>query len=602
MAKSAQTSVRGLRASRPRQKRFEVEPLIGRALTALPGCHETGARVGPLPASSSASRVLRAVRGHHAFEGCVEQLATAIRLGVYPRGSTLPPERELAERMGVSRATLREAIAALRAAEFVNTTRGRGGGTVVSYRPRKPSSRGARALGPRSAQLRDTLVFRRVVEPGACHIAAGRELPAQQRDLLVASHDEVAAATDPAEHRQADSRFHLAIAAVTESPQTVGRWPPSRRTCTTCSARSRSWTSTSSTPSRQHRADPQRGPQGRGHPGPTGDGEPLRRHRRPAPRPAGLTPATATPGDTMTLPQRNTRLLNLERLKKLIGNGEVDTVVIAFTDMQGRLQGKRLHASYFVDVVIDGGAEGCNYLLGVDVDMNTVDGYAMTSWEKGYGDMEFVLDYDTIRLLPHLPATAMVQCDLVLADHAPVEPSPRTILKHQLARAADLGYVALAGTELEFILFDDTYESAWNGRLPGPHAEQPVQRRLLHRRYDARRAAAARHPQHDARRGDERRGRQGRVQLRPARDRLPLRRGAGHRRQPRRLQDRRQGDRRPARQVADVHGEVQRARGQLLPHPPVAARRGRQRRSSGTTRRAGAPRSTTTSSPACWPR
>jgi len=164
----------------------------------------------------------------------------------------------------------------------------------------------------------------------------------------------------------------------------------------------------------------------------------------------------------MTLPERNPRLLQLERLKHLVDSGEVDTVVIAFTDMQGRLQGKRLHASYFTDVVLDNGVEGCNYLLGVDVDMNTVDGYAMTSWDKGYGDMEFVLDFNTIRLLPHLPATAMIQCDLVLADHEPVEPSPRTILKKQLARAADLGFVALAGTELEFILFDDTYESAWN--------------------------------------------------------------------------------------------------------------------------------------------
>jgi glutamine synthetase len=164
----------------------------------------------------------------------------------------------------------------------------------------------------------------------------------------------------------------------------------------------------------------------------------------------------------MSLPLRNRRLIDLERLKALIGSGQVDTVVIAFTDMQGRLQGKRLHGEYFVDVVLEAGVEGCNYLLGVDVDMNTVDGYAMTSWEKGYGDMEFVLDFDTIRLLPHLPATAMIQCDLVLADHQPVEPSPRTILKHQLKRAADAGYAALAGTELEFILFEDTYESAWN--------------------------------------------------------------------------------------------------------------------------------------------
>jgi GntR family transcriptional repressor for pyruvate dehydrogenase complex len=165
--------------------------------------------------------VLRAVRGHHAFEGCVEQLATAIRLGVYPRGSTFPPERELAERMGVSRATLREAIAALRAADFVSTTRGRGGGTVISYRPKKPSARAARALVPRSAHLRDTLVFRRVVEPGACYVAAGRDLGPQQRSLLVQAHEAVQDASGPAEHRQADSRFHLALAAVTDSPQTV---------------------------------------------------------------------------------------------------------------------------------------------------------------------------------------------------------------------------------------------------------------------------------------------------------------------------------------------------------------------------------------------
>ena len=169
----------------------------------------------------------------------------------------------------------------------------------------------------------------------------------------------------------------------------------------------------------------------------------------------------------MSLPERNPRLLDLERLKQLIRSGDVDTVVIAFTDMQGRLQGKRLHASYFVDVVLETGAEGCNYLLGVDVDMNTVDGYAMTSWDKGYGDMEFVLDHATIRLLPHLPSTAMVQCDLVWEDHAPVEPSPRQILKRQLARAADAGYVALAGTELEFIVFDDTYEAAWSSGYRG---------------------------------------------------------------------------------------------------------------------------------------
>ena len=164
---------------------------------------------------------------------------------------------------------------------------------------------------------------------------------------------------------------------------------------------------------------------------------------------------------------RNPRLLDLGTLKAKIADGVVDTVVIAFTDMQGRLQGKRLHAAYFVDVVLDQGAEGCNYLLGVDVEMNTVSGYAMTSWEQGYGDMEFVLDLDTIRLLPHLPATAMIQCDLMWSDHSPVVASPRTILRRQLERAAEMGFVAMSGTELEFILFEDTYEDAWNAGYRG---------------------------------------------------------------------------------------------------------------------------------------
>ncbi|MGH3360474.1 MAG: glutamine synthetase family protein [Nocardioidaceae bacterium] len=161
--------------------------------------------------------------------------------------------------------------------------------------------------------------------------------------------------------------------------------------------------------------------------------------------------------------RRNDRYLSLEDLRQRIDVGEVDTVVVAFTDMQGRLQGKRLHAAYFIDHVVEGGTEGCNYLLTVDVEMNTVAGYEMSSWEKGYGDMEFVLDHDTIRLLPHLPATAMIQCDLVWLDHQPVEQSPRRILNRQLERAAESGYAALAGTELEFIVFDDTYEDAWRG-------------------------------------------------------------------------------------------------------------------------------------------
>ncbi|WP_277601068.1 glutamine synthetase family protein [Nocardioides pantholopis] len=173
---------------------------------------------------------------------------------------------------------------------------------------------------------------------------------------------------------------------------------------------------------------------------------------------------------------RNERHLSMGDLLSRIDAGEVDTVVVAFTDMQGRLQGKRLHGRYFADVAVPQGVEGCNYLLAVDVDMNTVDGYAISSWETGYGDMEFVLDERTIRLLTHLPATAMVQCDLVwpakdggngTAGRAPVVQSPRTILRRQLDRCAEQGWAALAGTELEFIAFDTTYEAAHDAGYRG---------------------------------------------------------------------------------------------------------------------------------------
>jgi GntR family transcriptional repressor for pyruvate dehydrogenase complex len=168
--------------------------------------------------------VLRPVRGHHAFEGCVEQLATAIRLGAYPQGSTLPPERDLADRLGVSRATLREAIAALRAAGMVRTTRGRRGGTVIAYEPAAPASdEGAseKRLAGRQEQLQDCLVFRRVVEPGACWTAAGGELSPARRLMLTTALTEVDQAPDPAAHRQADSRLHLAIASLSGSAMII---------------------------------------------------------------------------------------------------------------------------------------------------------------------------------------------------------------------------------------------------------------------------------------------------------------------------------------------------------------------------------------------
>ncbi|MEI2713104.1 MAG: glutamine synthetase family protein [Nocardioides sp.] len=160
----------------------------------------------------------------------------------------------------------------------------------------------------------------------------------------------------------------------------------------------------------------------------------------------------------MTAP--NDRYLTLEQLRAEIEADGVDTVILAFTDMQGRLQGKRLHARYFLDVALESGTEGCNYLLAVDVDMNTVAGYEISSWQTGYGDMEFVPDWDTIRRLPHHPATVMVQCDLTWMNHEPVRQSPRSILKAQINRLAERGWTALAGTELEFIIFEDSYEMA----------------------------------------------------------------------------------------------------------------------------------------------
>lgn len=177
----------------------------------------------PLPSSGLPEAVLRPVRGHHAFEACVEQLATLIRLGVFPRGSTLPPERDLADRLAVSRATLREAMAALRQAGLVQTTRGRGGGTVVTMRPATPAARSASRRTPdRRADWLDALDFRRIVEPGAAALAASAPLDEDQRRQLHAAHEAVAHATGPAIHRQADSRFHLTIAALTGSPRIIG--------------------------------------------------------------------------------------------------------------------------------------------------------------------------------------------------------------------------------------------------------------------------------------------------------------------------------------------------------------------------------------------
>jgi len=153
-------------------------------------------------------------------------------------------------------------------------------------------------------------------------------------------------------------------------------------------------------------------------------------------------------------------MLSLDELRQLTATGEIDTVILALTDMQGRLQGKRLSAEFFLAEVAHEFSEGCNYLLAVDVDMNTVDGYQMSSWERGYGDFVMRPDMATLRLIPWHPATALVLADLIWLDGTPVLESPRQILRRQIARLADRDLVALAGTELEFIVFTDSYEQA----------------------------------------------------------------------------------------------------------------------------------------------
>jgi glutamine synthetase len=153
--------------------------------------------------------------------------------------------------------------------------------------------------------------------------------------------------------------------------------------------------------------------------------------------------------------------LTLDELGTLVAEGQIDTVVVAMTDMQGRLQGKRIAADFFLAEVVQHATEGCGYLLAVDVEMNTVDGYAISSWESGYGDLVLAPDLSTLRMVPWHPSTAMVQCDVTFHDGSPVSVSPRQILRRQLDRLAAHGWHAYAGTELEFIVFRDSYEQAW---------------------------------------------------------------------------------------------------------------------------------------------
>jgi glutamine synthetase len=156
-----------------------------------------------------------------------------------------------------------------------------------------------------------------------------------------------------------------------------------------------------------------------------------------------------------------TGMLTVDQLRELVDSGAIDTVLVAMTDMQGRLQGKRCAARYFLNEVVPQATEACNYLLAVDVDMNTVDGYEMSSWQRGYGDFVLRPDFGTLRRVPWHEGTALVLADVEWVQGGDVPASPRQVLRRQLDRLAERGLTAYVGTELEFIVFADTYEQAW---------------------------------------------------------------------------------------------------------------------------------------------
>ncbi|MEP6908979.1 MAG: glutamine synthetase family protein [Actinomycetota bacterium] len=154
-------------------------------------------------------------------------------------------------------------------------------------------------------------------------------------------------------------------------------------------------------------------------------------------------------------------MLSAKELEREIRDGSIDTIVVAFTDMQGRLMGKRVQGTFFLDGgVTEHGVEGCNYLLALEMEMDPVPGYEIASWERGYGDFTVRPDMATLRKLPWLEGSALVLGDVEWPDGTPVGPSPRQVLKRQVERAAEAGFTAMFGSELEFFLFKETYEDA----------------------------------------------------------------------------------------------------------------------------------------------
>lgn len=159
--------------------------------------------------------------------------------------------------------------------------------------------------------------------------------------------------------------------------------------------------------------------------------------------------------------------IKVSDLQRLVRRGDCDTVLTVFPDMQDRWMGKRVRAEFFLDSVVKNGLDTCNYLLTVDVEMEPVQGYAFTSWEKGYGDFHLVPDLQTLRLIPWLEKTALVVCDLYDENEKLIEIAPRTILKRQIEKAKKSGFSVRMGSELEFYLFKETYDSAQKKNYTG---------------------------------------------------------------------------------------------------------------------------------------
>ena len=368
------------------------------------------------------------------------------------------------------------------------TRRGRGGGTGVTVCGRaRQHDRSVRAQRRGDARRVD---FRRVVEPGAAWLAATQPLAGDQRAWLTEVPREVDEALDAAAHRVADSRLHLAVATLSGSPMLDRRrhpvaGGPARHAHGDPGAAGA--TSSTPTPSTTRSSRPSSAGT-RNEPG--GHGGALRCHLRTAPRPHRLRRQEGTTW--------RPHHAHLDQLRAEIESGDIDTVVVAFTDMQGRLQGKRLHGHYFLDHVLEDGTEGCNYLLAVDVDMNTVDGYAISSWERGYGDMFFDLDLDTLRRTPGSltprPCSATSRGSTAAA---PSRSRPGRCSRRRSTGPRTSGWRRTAAPSSSSSSSRSPTSRRGTADYTGLTPAQPLQRRLLDPRRRPRRAAAARDPQRD---------------------------------------------------------------------------------------------------------